>query len=76
MIAPSVYERPDRVRACPYPHRGPCAACGFDGHHVPRFEKLERRRVRMRCTCAATGPIRKRYGRVTEDWYRHAEKVA
>jgi hypothetical protein len=75
VISPSSYDRPDRIRACPYPHTGACAACGFDGHHGPRFEHLERLQVRTRCTCGVATAIRRNYADAAADWHRHEEKV-
>lgn len=71
MITPSVYERPDRVQACPYPHTARCVACGFNGIHRTRTEPLEARQYRARCMCAWRGPIRRATADSACDCHRH-----
>jgi hypothetical protein len=71
MISPSIYERPDRIKACPYPHVADCGACGFDGIHRRRTEPLEARQYRARCTCAWRGPIRRSVAESAADCRHH-----
>lgn len=54
-----------------YHRGGKCNACGFNGVHIVRFETLETRLTRIRCTCAWRGPIRRNYALVADDGRRH-----